>query len=303
MRAGRLLRAWLAGGLMLALAVTPAIAQQATTSLGAQGGSQLEVTADSGIEWQKDRKVYIARGNAQVRRGNFSVRAATLTAHYRDNVEGRSEIYRVEAVGGVVLRNGDDVARGDRAVYDVDRKVLTMTGSDLSYVSGAARITSRDSLEYWEVQATAVARGEAKAVRENDTVRADMLVGHFENRPRADDPRRSRRELAQIDAIGNVEITNGDNVATAARATYDTATKQAQLTGGVQLTRGSDRLNGDRAEVNMETGVYRMLPGAPGTPGGRVTGTITPDRSPPGNAAPQPAPQSAPLPAPAPGSR
>ncbi len=265
----------------LAICAAPVVAQQATTSLGAQGGRSLEVTADNGIEWNKDRKVYIARGNAQVKRGDFSVRGATLTAHYRDNAEGKSEIYKVEAAGGVVLKNGDDVARGDRALYDVDRKVLTMSGDDLSYVSGDTRIVARDSLEYWEVQRTAVARGNAVATRQEDVVRADMLVGFFEERPRADDPRRTRRELAQIDAIGNVRITNGENVATAARASYDTASKLAQLTGGVEVTRGGDRLNGERAEVNMRTGVYRLLPGASGTSGGRVTGTITPD-SPPG---------------------
>ncbi|MGE0658426.1 MAG: LptA/OstA family protein [Reyranellaceae bacterium] len=263
-----------------AICVAPALAQQATTSLGAQGGRSLEVTADNGIEWNKDLKVYVARGNAQVKRGNFSVRGATLTAHYRDNAEGKSEIYKVEAAGGVVLKNGDDVARGDRAVYDVDRKVLTMSGDDLSYVSGDTRIVARDSLEYWEVQRTAVARGDAVATRQDDVVRADMLVGFFEERPRADDPRRTRRELAQIDAIGNVRISNGENVATAARASYDTASKLAQLTGGVEVTRGGDRLNGERAEVNMRTGVYRLLPGTSGTPGGRVTGTITPDASP-----------------------
>lgn len=264
----------------LAIGAPPVVAQQATTSLGAQGGRSLEVTADNGIEWNKDRKVYVARGNAQVKRGNFSVRGATLTAHYRDNAEGKSEIYRVEAAGGVVLKNGDDVARGDRAVYDVDRKVLTMSGNDLSYVSGDTKIVARDSLEYWEVQRTAVARGDAVATRQDDVVRADMLVGFFEDRPRADDPRRTRRELAQIDAIGNVRISNGENVATAARASYDTASKLAQLTGGVEVTRGGDRLNGERAEVNMRTGVYRLLPGSSGASGGRVTGTITPDATP-----------------------
>jgi lipopolysaccharide export system protein LptA len=269
---------------LAALALAPAQAQQATTTTTGSGGRQLEVTADNGIEWQKDKKIYVARGNAVVKRGDFSMRGATLTAHYRDQQDGKSEIYKVEAVGGVVLKNGGDVAKGDRAVYDVERKVLTLSGSDLSYVSGGNTITARDSLEYWEVQRTAVARGNAVAVREDDTIKSDMLVGYFEDRPRADNPSRTRRELARIDAIGNVEIVNRENTVRAARATYDTGSKVAQLTGGVQIVRGADRLNGERAEVNMLTGIYRMLPGTvtPGSPGGRVTGTITPDGPPPG---------------------
>ncbi|MGE0153145.1 MAG: LptA/OstA family protein [Reyranellaceae bacterium] len=275
----------LVGALLSAVALSPAAAQQATTTAPGAGGRPLEVTADNGIEWNKEQKTYTARGNAQVKRGTFTVRGAVLTAHYRDKDDGKSEIYRVEATGGVVLNNGGDVARGDRAVYDVDRKVLTLTGKDLSYVSSGTRITASDSLEYWEVQRTAVARGNAVAAREDETVKADMMVGYFEDRPRADDPGRTRRELARVDAIGNVEIANKENVARAARATYDPETKEAQLTGGVQIVRGADRLNGERAEVNMRTGVYRLLPGTatPGAPGsGRVTGTITPDGPPPG---------------------
>jgi lipopolysaccharide export system protein LptA len=82
-----------AGALFAALSIGPALqAQQATTTVGS---GQLEVTADNGIEWNKDKKTYVARGNAMVKRGNFSVRAATLTAHYRDKDGGKSEIYKV----------------------------------------------------------------------------------------------------------------------------------------------------------------------------------------------------------------
>ena len=43
----------------------------------------IQVSADSGIEWQQDAQVYIARGNAVAKRGLTEVHADTLTAHYR----------------------------------------------------------------------------------------------------------------------------------------------------------------------------------------------------------------------------
>src|SRR5205814_10430101 len=63
----------------------------------------LQVQADSGIEWQQNEKVYIARGNAVATRGPASVRADTLIAHYREvkgssaaaSTGGNTEIYRV----------------------------------------------------------------------------------------------------------------------------------------------------------------------------------------------------------------
>src|SRR5947199_10710525 len=75
----------------------------------------LQVQADSGIEWQQNEKLYIARGNAVATRGPASVRADTLIAHYRE-VKGSSaaastgrntEIYPLEAKDSVtVTREG-----------------------------------------------------------------------------------------------------------------------------------------------------------------------------------------------------
>src|SRR5262249_52793367 len=56
-------------------------------------GGPVEIDASEGIEWQRDQKVYIARGNARVARGDLSVSADTLTAHYRESPDGKTTIY------------------------------------------------------------------------------------------------------------------------------------------------------------------------------------------------------------------
>jgi len=43
----------------------------------------IEISADSGIEWQQNAQIYVARGNAVAKRGATEVHADTLTAHYR----------------------------------------------------------------------------------------------------------------------------------------------------------------------------------------------------------------------------
>ena len=40
-------------------------------------------------------------------------------------------------------------------------------------------MTARDSLEYYEAEKLAVARGDAIAVRKLDRLRADLLIAHF----------------------------------------------------------------------------------------------------------------------------
>src|SRR5262249_13311714 len=77
-----------------------------------------EINADSGIEWQQNAMVYIARGNAVAKRGNSELHGSTLVAHYRplkagakpasgnaaEGQMGNTEIYRVDADGGVMLK-------------------------------------------------------------------------------------------------------------------------------------------------------------------------------------------------------
>ena len=47
----------------------------------------------------------------------------------------------------------------------------------------------------------------------------------------------------------------------------------ARLAGNVRITRGQNQLNGAEAEVNMKTGISRLLAGD----GGRVQGLVVPN--------------------------
>jgi lipopolysaccharide export system protein LptA len=246
----------------------------ATPAAAAPAKPPLQVSADNGVEWQKDTQLYIARGNAVATRGDLRVRGDVLTAHYRATTGNKTEIFRVDAVGGVVFTQNGGTATGGQAIYDVDTKALRMTGGNLTYTNNDSRITARDSLEYYDDKKQAVARGNAVAVRGDDTVHADVLTGYFttgDGTPNSD----GKRHLSRIDAAGNVVVNSQQNVAYAENATYNTDTKIAILTGKVRIVRGADQLLGERAEVNMNTGAYRMLPG---TPGSRVTGVLQPDQ-------------------------
>src|SRR5438128_9105634 len=93
----------------------------------------VEISADSGIEWQQDAQVYIARGNAIAKRGTTEVHADTLTAHYRKSkgTGGDAEIYRLNADGHVQIKGERQTVVGDQAVYDVDQQIGIVTGKDL----------------------------------------------------------------------------------------------------------------------------------------------------------------------------
>lgn len=242
---------------------------QSGAALDTGEGLPVAVDAAGAIEWHQDQKAYVARGDAVARRGDLTVAADVLIAYYRDMPQGGTEIWRLAAEGNVRITTPTQEVTGDRAVYDIDRTVAVVTGDGLKLTTPTDVVTARDSLEYWEAERIAVARGDAVALRGDNRVNADVLVGLFEETPAG------ALDMRRIDAQGNVVITTPTDVARGESGVYDLRTEIATLTGDVDLTRGRNHLHGDSAEVNMKTGVSRLVTLADGGPR-RVQGLFIP---------------------------
>ncbi len=273
------LRQRLACALAALLLLPPAASGTARAqNLLSFGGSDqpVEITAEEGIEWRRKEKVYIASGKARAARGEIELFGDILSAFYRDAEDGSTEIYRVEARGNVRILSPNESVYGDDGYYDVDRGVIALTGKALRLETGGDSITANESLEYWEAKRLAVARGGAVASRGDKSLSAELLVGHF----RKDDE--GRLVLEQVDAEGQVEISTPTDFVTSDSGVYHVDKELAELTGGVKITRGETQLNGEYAEVNLATGVSRLLAAPPGgETDTRVHGLIVPPPEPP----------------------
>jgi lipopolysaccharide export system protein LptA len=88
-------------------------------------------------------------------------------------------------------------------------------------------------------------------------------------------------DVHRLDAIGGVTVTKDDLRATSDAAIYDLDSDLITLLGNVHLTQGSNRLNGGRIVIDLNSGRSTIngggAPAAPGmtNSGGRVTGTFT----------------------------
>lgn len=269
----------LACALVALLLLPPAVAAPAhgqnLLSFGS-GEEPVEITAEEGIEWRRKEKVYIASGKARAARGEIELFGDILSAFYRDGADGSTEVYRVEAHGNVRILSPNERVYGDDGYYDVERGVVTLTGKALRLETGGDSITANESLEYWEAKQLAVARGGAVASRGDKSLSADLLVGHF----RKDDE--GRLVLSQVDAEGQVEISTPTDFVTSKSGVYHVDKELAELIGDVKITRGEAQLNGEYAEVNLATGVSRLLAASPGgEPDSRVRGLIVPTPEPP----------------------
>lgn len=112
--------------------VGAAAALVGSQQIGAQGiaghnsNAPVNYAADR-IELQDKQKRVILSGNVDITQGDLRLRAARTTVAYTD--AGALQIQRIDATGGVVVTRSGETARGDAAVYDFNRKIITFAGN------------------------------------------------------------------------------------------------------------------------------------------------------------------------------
>ena len=265
------------GGLATLIVVATLLTAPAHPQTLSQEGDRtsppIEVEAENGIEWRRDKEVVLARGNARAVRGDTEVRADVLSAHYREQDNGNTEIWRLEADGNVRITSPTETAYGEKGIYDVDAGVLQLSGGDdLRLVSEDTVVRADRHLEFWPKKQILYARGKASAVQGTNRLDAETLTAFFAKSAEG------KTELVRIEASENVRVTTPDETVRSDEGVYNVETGIATLTGSVKITRGRNQLNGCRGEVDMNKGVSKIFgckQGSPGAP--RVRGLIHPE--------------------------
>ncbi len=256
-----------------ALFALPAASQSLNFS-STNSQTPIEIFADDGIEWQQEKLIFIARGNARAVRGDTTIYAQTLRAYYREGKGGSTEISRIDAETKVKIVTPTETGYSEKAVYDVDKGVLVMTGGRVRLLSGLDRIEADGQLEYWERKQMVVARRNALAVRvekgATKKLRADVLVAYFSKN------KKGKSTIYRVEAFDNVRIITAKDKARADRSVYNVKSGIATLTGNVKISRAGSELDGCSAEVNMNTGVSTLFSCGPGKGGKRVRGVLMP---------------------------
>ena len=264
----------------------------------ARGTSEIQISADDGLEWQSEANRVIAHGNAKAVRGDMTVTADTLTAYYRSNSTknapapagqppgGGSQIWRVEADGNVTITNPTDTATGTKAIYDLDKAVLVLKGSPANLTTPTETFTADEQLEYWEDQHMAVLRGNGVATTKDKKIQGDVLTAHFKDHRQGPKSQKSANsgksggnggmELSRADAFGHVILTTPQDKATGDRGDYNAESGIATLTGMVTLTRDTNIMTGRYARVDMNSGISNLYGYQPDETKQRVQATFNP---------------------------
>jgi lipopolysaccharide export system protein LptA len=110
--------------LLLALLMASPVSAQALK--GHNANAPVDVDADR-IEVQDRADRAIFSGNVKVRQGGLALDAARLTVAY-SRAGGGPTIQRLDASGGVSVRSASESATGSFAIYDLNRRLITMIG-------------------------------------------------------------------------------------------------------------------------------------------------------------------------------
>jgi lipopolysaccharide export system protein LptA len=110
-----------------------AVALLVATPLAAQTAHNSNAPIDFGadhIELQDKANRGVLSGNVSVRQAEMTLNSARMTVSYTGQVVGGSpQVSRIDASGGVTVRRPDQTAKSQYAIYDLNRRVITMLGA------------------------------------------------------------------------------------------------------------------------------------------------------------------------------
>ena len=230
--------------------------------------SDISLNANDGIEWLRDQRQYIARGDAILERDGLTLKADELIVYYDEPDDGDIKVVRIDANGNVFVIRDDVIASGAQAAYHLNDKVAVIIGDSLELKNKDIIVQANESLEFWDNRNVIVARGKAITRHTQGTLKADILSAFLKNNTDKE------RVLDRIEALGNILITNGNEVIRGNEGVYQIKQEIANICGDVKITRGANQINGQCANVNFKTGNSKII----GSKNQRIQGLIIPNQ-------------------------
>jgi lipopolysaccharide export system protein LptA len=109
---------------LVLIAAVPAIAQQHHNS-----GAPVDVDAGH-IELLDKANQAVMSGNVTLKQAEMTLKASRVTVYYTGQVlSGSPQVSRFDAAGGVTVTRPNQTARSQYAVYDLNKRVVTMLGA------------------------------------------------------------------------------------------------------------------------------------------------------------------------------
>lgn len=153
-------------------------------------------------------------------------------------------------------------------------------GSAETALSGFKHDTSKpievtaDKMEVRQDERSATFRGNVVAQQGELELKAEALKVYYSSSSARD----AVAQIERIDAQGEVSVTSPAERARAEWGVYDVGRELITLGGRVVLSRGETVIRGSRLELNLKTGLSRMVSTTPSGGQDRVRGVFSPPK-------------------------
>ena len=145
----------------LAILATGSAGTPAQAQALANHDSNAPVDFDAGsIEVQDRADRVVLSGGVTVTQAGLTVRAPRMTVAYTR--AGGTDVNRLDATGGVTVNKGDETAKGNVAIYDLDKRLITMVGNVQLQQGGNHLTGGRLVIDLNSGRATVDGRGAAR---------------------------------------------------------------------------------------------------------------------------------------------
>jgi len=122
----RLALGWGLGGFALTAALAGGMTLRAQSIASHDSRAPVSYNAAKFVLDERGNQV-IFSGGVIVTQAGLTLRSDRMLVNFSD--AGSLEIQRITATGGVTITRGDERASGDNAIYDFNRRIITMAGN------------------------------------------------------------------------------------------------------------------------------------------------------------------------------
>ena len=233
----------------------------------------INLTADKRVEWDSKNQTMTAVGNAVATKQDMKIRADKMTAHYSKGADKKTKsgIEKVHASGAVNLSSPQADGYGDTLDYLVGTDEIILKGQPAKIKTAKETITAKDSITYYPSKQMAVALGDVISKDAENQVRSDKMVAYFQK------DATGKMQMDKVEIFGHITITTPNGNVNSDRGVYFPQTGIVKLYDRITLEQDGNKLHGDYAESNLNTGISRIIAGP--NSGGRVSGVFKEKKS------------------------
>lgn len=234
-----------------------------TTTTQAQ---YITLDADKEVIWDSQAQKMSAIGNAVATKGDMKVKAAKMEAYYaKNNNTGKNTITEVHAYDNVIMTSPKANAYGDTLDYDVIKDEVILKGRPAKLKTDKEVITAKDKITYYPTAQKAIALGDVHATdKDNNQIFSQKMIAFFQKNEK------DEMIMDKVEIYDNVKIVTKDATVTADKGLYLPKTAVIKLFDNVLIDQQGNKLKGDFAETNLNTGKSRIIAGQ--TSQGKVSG-------------------------------